>query len=59
MLIGPITVGIGIDPTLWAIAGLFVAGTAIVLAIPSVRNLRDGQVAPEVEEQMVDRVGQH
>ena len=59
MLVGPITAGIGIDPTLWAIAGVFVVGAAIVLTIPSVRNLRDGEMSPEVEQQMVDRVGQH
>jgi len=59
MLVGPITAGIGIDPTLWAIAGVFVAGAAIVLTIPSVRDLRGGEVSPEVEQQMVDRVGQH
>jgi MFS family permease len=59
MLVGPITRGLGIDPTLWAISGSFVVGTAIVLSIPSVRDLRNGQVQPEVVEHVVDRVGQH
>ncbi len=59
MLVGPITSGLGIDATLWVVAGSFVVGVAIVLSIPSVRDLRGGEVRPEVVDEMVDRVGQH
>ena len=59
MLVGPITAGLGIDATLWAVGGTFVVGSAIVLSIPSVRDLRGGEVTPEVVDQVVDRVGQH
>jgi hypothetical protein len=59
MLVGPITAGIGIDGSLWAVSIVFVAGTAIALGIPSIRNLRSGEMPPEVVQQVVDRVGQH
>jgi MFS family permease len=41
MLVGPISAGIGIDTTLWLASAIFVGGAGAVLAVPSVRNLRD------------------
>jgi hypothetical protein len=39
-LAGPISAVIGIDETLWLTVVIFLAATAIIVAIPSVRAIR-------------------
>lgn len=60
VLVGPISSAIGIDATLWASAAIFVSGVLVTLSVREVRELRGaGEVTPQVEDQVVDRVGQH
>jgi hypothetical protein len=58
VLVGPISAGIGIDATLWGAVAIFLAGTVGTLSIRQVRDLGDGQVVPEVQQQVVHGEGQ-
>ena len=58
VLVGPISAGIGIDATLWGAVAIFLAGTVGTLSIRDVRELGDGQVVPEVQQQVVHGEGQ-
>jgi MFS family permease len=64
MLVGPVSAGIGVDATLWAAAVVFAGGSAAMLAVPSVRNLRedaplrDREVVPEIQQDAVHGRGQ-
>jgi len=59
ILVGPVSSAIGIDATLWGAAAVFVVGALATLLVREVRELGNGEVTPEVEEQVVDRIGQH
>ena len=58
MLVGPISAGIGIDATLWGAVAIFLVGAVGTLSIRDVRELGDGQVVPEVQQQVVHGEGQ-
>ncbi len=58
LLVGPISAGVGINPTLWGVSVVFVVGTLSMLLVREIRELRNGEVTPEIEEQVVDRIGQ-
>jgi predicted MFS family arabinose efflux permease len=58
ILVGLVSAGIGVDATLWCAAAVFVVGAGAVLTIRDVRELRNDEVSPEVEEQVVDGEGE-
>jgi MFS family permease len=65
LLVGPLVAGIGVDATLWVACAIFAGGTAVILAVPSVRNLTDpgagsglAHVVPEVPQHPRDRPGE-
>ncbi len=47
-LVGPIAVAIGIDETLWLTVAVFLAATAVIVSIPSVRALRAHAGEPSI-----------
>jgi hypothetical protein len=51
-LAGPIAAAIGVDQTLWLGVAVFLAATAIIAAIPSVRTIR----APTGEAHVVPTI---
>jgi MFS family permease len=53
VLVGPISAGIGIDATLWGAVAIFLSGTVGTLSIRDVRELGNGQVVPEVQQEVV------
>jgi predicted MFS family arabinose efflux permease len=55
MLVGPIAAGVGVNATLWGAAAIFVIGAVAVLAVREIRELGNGEVPPEIEQQVVDR----
>lgn len=59
LLVGPVSAAVGVDPTLWGAAAIFVVGAMATLLVRDVRELRGGEATPEVVDQVVDRVGQH
>jgi hypothetical protein len=46
-LAGPVSAAIGIDQTLWLSVAIFLAATAIIVSIPSVRAIRAPSAEPE------------
>jgi hypothetical protein len=57
MLVGPISAGIGIDETLWVASAVYLGGSVAILAVPSVRNLRDDGPTLAVETGPLDLPG--
>ncbi len=58
MLVGPIAASVGVNATLWGAAAIFVVGAAATLMVREVRELGNGEVVPQVEQQMVDGEGE-
>ena len=57
VLAGPLASALGISATMWLAAGWTIAGSAAVLAVPSVRRLRTAaNQAPEATGQCVTEV---
>jgi hypothetical protein len=59
VLVGPISTGIGVNATLWGASAIFVVGAIAVLSVRQVRELGTGEVPPQVEQEVVDREGEH
>jgi predicted MFS family arabinose efflux permease len=58
VLVGPISAGIGIDATLWLATTLVLVGTGAVLLVRDVRELGNGQVSPQIQQQVVHGIGE-
>ena len=57
VLVGPISAGIGIDATLWGAVAIFLSGTVGTLSIREVRELGEGEMRPEIQQQVVHGEG--
>jgi MFS family permease len=58
VLVGPIVAAVGVDSTLWGAVVIFLAGTVGTLSIRQVRELGNGEVAPQVHQQVVHGIGE-
>jgi MFS family permease len=58
VLIGPIVNAVGVDATLWGSVVIFVGGAVGTLSVRQVRELRDGEPPPQIQQQVVHGIGE-
>jgi MFS family permease len=58
VLVGPIVAATSVDATLWGAVAIFLAGMVGTLSVRQVRELGNGEVAPQIQQQVVHGMGE-